>query len=76
MNNKILIFRTDRIGDLIVSCPAIITIKRTILDSKITLIASKKNYDYAKSLNLFDEIYKFPEKNIIMYLFLMEKKDQ
>mgnify|MGYP001175910525 CR=1 FL=1 len=77
MNNKILIFRTDRIGDLIVSCPAIITIKRSIVDSKITLIASKKNYDYAKSLNLFDEIYKFPEKNIfkkIVFIFKLIKK--
>ena len=60
MNNKILIFRTDRIGDLIVSCPAIVTINKNITDSKITLIASIKNYDYAKSLNLFDDVYKFP----------------
>ena len=73
MNNKILIFRTDRIGDLIVSCPAIITIKRSIVDSKITLIASKKNYDYAKSLNLFDEIYKFPEKNIFKKIVFIYK---
>ena len=43
MNSKILIFRTDRIGDLLVSCPAIATIKDNILDSKITLITSKKN---------------------------------
>ena len=78
MNNKILIFRTDRIGDLIVSCPAIVTINKNITDSKITLIASIKNYDYAKSLNLFDEVYKFPEKNIfkkIIFIYKLIKKN-
>lgn len=73
MNNKILIFRTDRIGDLIVSCPAIVTIKKNIIDSKITLITSIKNYDYAKSLNLFDEVYKFPKKNIFKKIFFIYK---
>ena len=55
MNNNILIFRTDRIGDLLVSCPAIATIKENIIDSEITLITSKKNYEYAKSFNFFHE---------------------
>jgi len=31
MINNILIFRTDRIGDLLVSCPAIITIKKKVI---------------------------------------------
>ena len=77
MNSKILIFRTDRIGDLLVSCPAIATIKDNILDSKITLIASQKNFEYAKGLKLFDEVYKFPEKNIfkkIIFIFKLIKK--
>ena len=70
MINNIMIFRTDRIGDLLISCPAIITIKNYIKDSNITLITSKKNYEYARSLNLFDKVYKFPDKNLpclIMY---------
>ena len=73
MDNNILIFRTDRIGDLLVSCPAIITIKKYIPNSKITLITSRKNYEYAKSLNLFNEVYKFPEKNLFRKIFFILK---
>ena len=62
MINKILIFRTDRIGDLIVTCPAIITIKKYFKECDITLITSNKNYEYAKSLNLFDNVIEFPGK--------------
>ena len=53
MSKKILIFRTDKIGDLIVSCPPILTIKDYLKDPNLTLVASNKNFDYAKSLNLF-----------------------
>ena len=42
MVNNILIFRTDRIGDLLFTCPAIISIKKHLKDTKITLIASDK----------------------------------
>ena len=51
MLTKILIFRTDRIGDLILTCPTIISIKKYFKKCDITLITSNKNYDYAKSLN-------------------------
>ena len=47
MTDKILIFRTDRIGDLIFTCPAIISIKKHFKECEITLIASNKNYVYA-----------------------------
>ena len=66
--SNILIFRTDRIGDLLVSCPAIVTIKKYIKNSKITLVTSKKNHDYAKKLGIFDEVCKFPEKNFFKKL--------
>jgi len=65
MTNKVLIFRTDRIGDLLFSCPAIIKIKDSLEKSSITLIASEKNYDYAISLNIFDHVHQFPKKNIL-----------
>ena len=65
MTNNVLIFRTDRIGDLLITCPAILTIKKNVSNSKITLVTSKKNYQYAKTFEIFDEIYQFPEKNII-----------
>jgi ADP-heptose:LPS heptosyltransferase len=64
MSKKILIFRTDRIGDLIVSCPPILTIKEYLKDPNLTLVASNKNFDYAKSLNLFNEILLFPDSGI------------
>ena len=77
MINKILIFRTDRIGDLIVTCPAIITIKKYFEKCDITLITSSKNYEYAKSLNLFNNVIEFPKKNIInkiKFIYKLNKK--
>ena len=75
---NILIFRTDRIGDLIINCPSIITIKKHFKNSHITLITSDKNNNYAQSLNIFDQIYQFPKKSLIKRLmfirFLAKKK--
>ena len=65
MLTKILIFRTDRIGDLILTCPTIISIKKYFKKCDITLITSNKNYDYAKSLNQFNSVIQFPRSNII-----------
>ena len=65
MVNNILIFRTDRIGDLIFTCPAIISIKKYFDDPKITLITSKKNHVYAKGLNFINDIFEFPSQNIL-----------
>ena len=42
MVNNILIFRTDKIGDLLTTCPTIVTIKKYLKNSEITLISSKK----------------------------------
>ena len=90
MINKILIFRTDRIGDLIVTCPAIISIKKYFKECDITLITSSKNFEYAKSLNLFNDVIEFPKNNIINkiqfiqnlnkkkfdYIFVFDGKDR
>ncbi len=62
---NILIFRTDRVGDLLVTCPAILTIKNYFVDANITIITSNKNYDYAKKLNFFTNIIKFPSKGFL-----------
>ena len=61
---NILIFRTDRIGDLIYTCPTILSIKDYFKDSNITLITSEKNTSYAEKLNIFKNIFEFPKKNI------------
>ena len=90
MVDNILIFRTDRIGDLLYTCPAIFTIKKYLKNSNITLIASKKNHDYATSLEIFDEVKLFPEGSIINkikfiyllsrikfnYVFVLDGKDR
>jgi len=77
MSKKILIFKPDKIGDLIVSCPPILTIKEYLKDSNLTLVASNKNFDYAKSLNLFNEILLFPDTGIfnkIKFIVKLRKK--
>ena len=73
MVNNILIFRTDRIGDLLFTCPAIISIKKHLKDTKITLIASDKNYHYAKSLKIFDDILIFPQSSLLKKIKLIHK---
>jgi len=80
MTSKILIFRTDRIGDLIFTCPTIISIKKYFNESDITLITSEKNYQYAKSLNIFSKIIQFPRNNLknkvkFLYKLYKEKYD-
>ena len=77
MFNNILIFRTDKIGDLLTTCPTIVTIKKYLKNSEITLISSKKNHAYAKSLNIFDKVYKFPNDNLfnkIKFIYKLAKK--
>ena len=54
--NKYLIFRTDRIGDFLLSMILIKSIKRNDKNSYIMVISSEKNYDYIKTFNLIDEV--------------------
>ena len=78
MENKVLIFRTDRIGDLLFTCPAIIKIKESLKKSSITLITSEKNYNYAVSLNIFDGVLQFPKKGLfkkMWFIFTLIKKN-
>ena len=70
---NILIFRTDRIGDLILTIPTILTIKKYFGEIDITLVASEKNYKYAEKLDIFSRIYQFPKKNIFIKIFFIYK---
>ena len=54
--NKYLIFRTDRIGDFLLSMILIKSIKRNDKNSYVIIISSEKNYDYIKTFNLIDEV--------------------
>ena len=76
MSKNILIFRTDRIGDLLLTCPTIITIKKHFSNSKISIVTSEKNLHYAKSLGIFENVYLFPKRNFvkkIKFIYNMSK---
>ena len=62
---NILVFRTDKIGDLLLTIPTILTIKKYFGETDITLVASEKNYKYAENFDIFSQIYQFPKKNIV-----------
>ena len=59
MENNYLIFRTDRLGDFLVSAVLIKSIKKNDPSSNITLITSNKNHFYAKNFSYIDEIIFF-----------------
>lgn len=72
-----LFFRTDRIGDFLVSAILMKSIKRNDINSHLTVIASEKNYFYIKTLNFIDEVYLYPEnffKKIFFFLNINKKK--
>ena len=54
--NNFLIFRTDRVGDLLFSLLLIKTIKKNFPNSKITLISSEKNHLYAKTFKSIEKV--------------------
>jgi len=77
MKNEVLIFRTDRVGDLLATCPALESIKNNIKDCKITLVASNKNDKYAKTFGIFKEVLTFPHDSLfkkINFIYQLSKK--
>ncbi len=74
---KFLIFRTDRVGDFILSCILIRSIKRNKPNSEITVICSDQNYEYAKNYSLVDNAQLYPKKLIkkIFFFHSMIKSD-
>jgi ADP-heptose:LPS heptosyltransferase len=77
MKNKYIFFRTDRIGDFLLSAILIKSVKRSDKFSFITVVASKKNYSYIKNFSYVDEVILFPESyfsKIIFYLRFIFKK--
>ena len=57
-----LIFRTDRIGDFLITAPLINAIKRNDSKSKIYVVASNKNKDFISDYNLVDEVFVLKSK--------------
>ena len=54
--NKYLIFRTDRIGDFLISLVLIKSIKEQDVNSHITVVTSEKNFEFIKSFNIINDV--------------------
>ena len=77
INKKYLFIRTDRIGDFLLSVILIKSIKRSDKNSIITVIASKKNYNYIKKFSYIDEVIEYPTnlfERFFLYLNFFLKK--
>lgn len=77
--NNYLFFRTDRIGDFLVSAILIKSIKRNDQNSNITVVSSKKNYSYIKSFSFVDQTILYPSsflRKIFFFLSLRKKNYQ
>ena len=72
MKNKYLIFRNDRIGDLLVTAILIKSIKKNDSTSDITLITSEKNHSYAINFPFIDNLVLL-ENNFLSKLNLILK---
>ncbi len=70
--NKYIFFRTDRIGDFLMSAILFKSIKRSDHNSKIIIVASNKNYDYIKNIDFIDEVILFPETIVKKFLFYLK----
>ena len=55
--NNYLFFRTDRIGDFLVSAILLKAIKRNDKKAYISVVASSKNYFFIKTLDFIDEVF-------------------
>jgi len=75
MNNlKIAIVQLGRIGDLVLITPAFRLIKEKYPQSKLYLIAGRRNYDIALNNPYLDEIIIFNKKILPLFKFLFRIK--
>lgn len=58
---RIIISRTDKIGDLILSIPSFFMAKKMYPDGEIILLVRKYNYEIVKNLPFVDRIYKIDD---------------
>ena len=69
MSNKYIFFRTDRIGDFLMSAILIKAIKRSDPNAYIIVLASKKNHQYIKTFSYIDETILIPENYLKKIFF-------
>ena len=72
MKNKYIFFRTDRIGDFLLSAILIKSIKRSDKNSFITVVASKKNFEYIRNIDFIDEVIQFPNNYLYKFFFYLK----
>ena len=65
-----LLFRTDRIGDFLITLPIIKSIKRNNQNSKIYIVGSEKNFLYLKKNYLIHKVFLLKSNNLIGKLML------
>jgi ADP-heptose:LPS heptosyltransferase/Flp pilus assembly protein TadD len=53
---SVLVMRTDQLGDMVASVPALIRLREIVPGARIVGLVTIANYDLAVSLKLFDEI--------------------
>ena len=69
MSNKYIFFRTDRVGDFLMSAILIKAIKRSDINSHITVVASKKNFHYIENFPFVDKTVLFPDNFFKKFYF-------
>ena len=69
--NKILVFRTDRIGDFLVSAPIFSSLKRKYKNCKIDIVCSNLNYNYIKSFDFFNKVFLYPDNFLNKFSFYL-----
>ena len=72
-SKKVLIFRYDRIGDMILTTPIFRELKKTYPDIEITVLASKTNEEVIRYNPYVSEIYTNYKNNILIDLFTLIK---
>lgn len=70
--NNYLFFRTDRIGDFLMSAVLIKSIKKNDKNSHIAVVASTKNFFYIKTLDFIDEVFLYPENFLKKFVFFFK----
>ena len=70
---KYLIFRSDRIGDFLITSPLIRCIKRNDKNHSIEVVCSSKNADFVNNLNIVNKIHVLKKKNFLSKLNLFFK---
>jgi ADP-heptose:LPS heptosyltransferase len=78
-----LIFRTDRIGDFIISCPFIKSYKKKNNQTSITIISSEYNYNYVNKFDFVDKtiplkakLRLFPKLLILIRMIIKLRKNK